>query len=207
MSMNKIVSFVFVLLLSLQLFAQQVHEEVISTGDTLIFSCSADTATLTCTGLIRSSDVVIPSVVEHDGQQYTVTALGVCCFNHAVAMSHLTIPNTVRTIKLAALGGLMKIGTVKIPDSVRYIAELAFGDVPNVEYHGNASGAPWGAWYINAYKERSYSDRVIVHDVREEVPFLRDGHWHFALMTAGFCLLMRWLYVKYHNRCKTVKSI
>ena len=36
-----------------------------------------------------------------------------------------------------------------ISDSVRYIEENAFKDIPHIEYHGSASGAPWGAKSMN----------------------------------------------------------
>ena len=99
-------------------------------------------------------DVVIPSTVTNEGQEYTVTAIGANAFNGCTALTAITLPNTVKTIGAYAfqnvgnnadveevaiwLGtGLTTIGerafnncdkmkNITIPASVTYIESSAF---------------------------------------------------------------------------------
>ena len=70
-------------------------------------------------------------------------------------VAHLSIKEGTRTIVSDACAGLSKTEIV-IPDSVVEIGKNAFKDVPNIIYHGKASGAPWGAKCVNGCIEGDY---------------------------------------------------
>ena len=68
----------------------------------------------------------------------------------------VTIPSSVRTIDNNAFADCWPLMTVTIPDSVEFIGENAFLNVNNIVYHGNATGAPWGAKSMNGYIKGGY---------------------------------------------------
>ena len=122
---------------------------------------------------IRYSDtLVIPSTVEHDGTNWTVTALSDSAFYSHNEIESVVIPPTVTTIGKLALASTNIIELV-VPDGVDTIGTKAFGLVKNVIYHGTALGAPWGALTANAYEEEGlfYSDntRTYVTGCRPDV--------------------------------------
>lgn len=65
----------------------------------------------------------------------------------------IIIPNSVTFISHGAFDNsgqyTKNIKNIIIPDSVTRIDEYAFRDIPHIEYHGSASGAPWGAKSMN----------------------------------------------------------
>ena len=64
----------------------------------------------------------------------------------------IIIPNSVKIIKRNAFSGyrqLENLKTIIIPDSVTEIGSGAFYNIQHIEYHGSASGAPWGAKSMN----------------------------------------------------------
>ena len=61
----------------------------------------------------------------------------------------ITIPEGVKSISDEALAERERVLSVIIPQSVVEIGENAFADISNIEYHGTATGAPWGAKKIN----------------------------------------------------------
>ena len=63
-------------------------------------------------------------------------------------ITHLTIKEGTRTIVSRACAWLNG-AVIDIPDSVVAIGKDAFKDVPLINYHGTALGAPWGAKCVN----------------------------------------------------------
>ena len=79
-----------------------------------------------------SPDLVLPGSVEHGGESYAVAEVEAEAFrNHT------------------------EIETVTVPDGITAIGSRAFSLVPNVIYHGPATGSPWGALTVNGYEEDS----------------------------------------------------
>ena len=106
-----------------------------------------------------SDTLVIPATVEHDGTAYTVTALADSAFYSHAEVKSVSIPATVTSIGRLALAST-SIYDLNVHDNVETIEPNAFRLIKNVEYHGNASGSPWGALTVNAYVEDSlyYTD-------------------------------------------------
>ena len=106
-----------------------------------------------------SDTLAIPASVEHDGIAYTVTALADSAFYSHSEVRSVSIPATVTSIGRLALAST-SIYDLNVHDNVETIEPNAFRLIKNVEYHGNASGSPWGALTVNAYVEDSlyYTD-------------------------------------------------
>ena len=60
----------------------------------------------------------------------------------------MLFPDSVKEIGENAFAGCTALN-LTIPDSVKLIEYNAFKNVPHIEYHGTATGAPWGAKAIN----------------------------------------------------------
>ncbi len=142
------------------------------------------------TPYIRYSDTLeIPSTVEHEGVQYTVTALADSAF-----YSHNEIKSAVIPISVTAIGRMALAGSgiveLAVHDGVATIGANAFSLVKNVVYHGTAIGAPWGALAVNAYEEEGlfYSDST-----RTRVTGCRQGVTQ-ALLPASVCTIGRYAF-------------
>jgi RNA polymerase sigma factor (sigma-70 family) len=103
--------------------------------------------------------LIIPTIVEHDGTTYTVTALADSAFYSHGEVRSIAVPATVTTIGRLALAST-SINDLIVYDNVEVIGPNAFNLIKNVVYHGNAVGSPWGALTVNAYVEDSlyYTD-------------------------------------------------
>ena len=103
--------------------------------------------------------LVIPASVEHDGTAYTVIALADSAFYNHGEVKSASIPATVTSIGRLALAST-SINDLIVHDNVETIETNAFRLIKNVEYHGSATGSPWGALTVNAYVEDSlyYTD-------------------------------------------------
>ena len=77
-----------------------------------------------------------------------ITEIKQSTFAGCTNLTNVSIPNTVNTIGNGAFSNSTNLD-VKIPDTVTTIDTFAFKDVKHIEYHGTASGSPWGAKSIN----------------------------------------------------------
>ena len=142
----------------------------VETGNTVYDSrnnCNAIIKTATNTLILGCKNTSIPS---------DVTSIGDAAFYWCSGLTTITIPNGVTSIGRFAFQGcsgltsvtlsnsLTNIGdyafydcsvltSVTIPDGVTTIGDAAFADILNIEYHGTATGSPWGAKCVNAYVE------------------------------------------------------
>ncbi len=73
-------------------------------------------------------DIVVPSSVSYDNEQYTVTAIGDEAFRSCYEMTSITIPNSVTTIGDFAFGGCRDLASITIPNTITSIGAYAFHD-------------------------------------------------------------------------------
>ena len=75
-----------------------------------------------------NGDVVIPETVTSEGAGYPVTAIAMNAFNGSIGLTHVTIPNTIKSIGYCAFWDCMGLTTVTIPESVTSIGDYAFAN-------------------------------------------------------------------------------
>ena len=73
-----------------------------------------------------SGDVVIPSSVKYNEQNYDVTSIGEYAFRGCSGITSVVIPNSVTTIGEYAFRGCSSLTSITIPNSVTSIGEYAF---------------------------------------------------------------------------------
>lgn len=70
--------------------------------------------------------LIIPSTVNHNGNNYSVTSIGENAFNLCYELTSVEIPNSVTTIGSYAFWGCMGISSITIGNSINYIGGHAF---------------------------------------------------------------------------------
>ena len=68
-----------------------------------------------------SKDVTIPTSVNYNGDEYSVTTIGNSAFNYCSGLTSIEIPNSVTTIGEKAFWGCSKLTSIVIPNSVTTI--------------------------------------------------------------------------------------
>lgn len=130
-------------------------------------------------GLIQKNgqvldSLIIPSSVDtikqyafiaNQGLKYvsisdSVKHIGKDAFSKCDNLASVSMGRLVRSIEANAFANCVRLLPLTVPDTVSTIANNAFANVPHVFYHGNATGAPWGAISMNGYYEDSlyYTD-------------------------------------------------
>ena len=94
----------------------------------------------------------LTSVTIPDG----VTFIGENAFSGCSSLTSVTIPNSVTWICENAFSGCSSLTSVTIPDGVTSIGGLAFLGVRHIEYHGTATGSPWGAYSMNGVTDGDF---------------------------------------------------
>ena len=72
------------------------------------------------------TSVSIPSIVQYNSQQYTVTSIGYEAFRYCRSLTSVTIPNSVTSIGNDAFQYCSSLTSITIPNSVTSIGESAF---------------------------------------------------------------------------------
>ena len=78
-----------------------------------------------------------------------VTRIERSVFYNCSSLTSITIPNSVTEIDESAFSNCIGVTSITVPDSVTKIGYNAFLNVQHIEYHGTATGAPWGAKSMN----------------------------------------------------------
>ena len=86
----------------------------------------------------------------------SVTSIEETAFVRCTGITEIRIPDSVTSIGRSAFSLCSSIARIKIPTSVTSIGTSAFYCVPNIEYHGSATGSPWDARCVNGYVEGGF---------------------------------------------------
>lgn len=98
-----------------------------------------------------SGDVVIPSLVDYDGKNYAVTAIGGYAFHRCSEVTSISIPYSVTSIEFGAFDGCEGLTAMEIPNSVTEIGANAFGGCIGL----TAITIPWSVRIIGTYGKGS----------------------------------------------------
>lgn len=80
-----------------------------------------------------------------------VTSIGSNAFSGCSSLTTINLPSTLTSISGNAFNGCSLLEPLTIPSSVATIGFNAFYGVKMIFYTGSATGAPWGASYINGF--------------------------------------------------------
>ena len=90
------------------------------------FDDENNTARVACFNSVVG-DITIPSLIEYNNKQYSVTSIGDKAFFRCLGLTFITIPNSVKCIGKNAFWGCSNLTSITIPNSVTSIGEGAFG--------------------------------------------------------------------------------
>lgn len=122
-----------------------------TSGQTLYFNIS-DSANryvvVTCpdqNGNYVSGDLVVPSTVPHDGQTWTVRAVGHAAFLNCTALTSCVLPETVVSIgRYNAFGQCHNMTSITLPTSLLSVGQYAFYGCDGLEeVHYNGTAEQW----------------------------------------------------------------
>lgn len=85
-----------------------------------------------------------------------VVSIGNSVFYYCTNMTNISIPNSVNSIGSFAFEKCTGMASISIPDGVTSINSYAFYHVRHIEYHGNATGSPWGAISMNGVVDDNF---------------------------------------------------
>ena len=71
-------------------------------------------------------DVVIPSTVTHDKNEYKVVGIGNCCFQNCDSLLSITLPETIEYIGTMSFYDCRRLSEIDFPKSLKNINEGAF---------------------------------------------------------------------------------
>ena len=122
--------------------------------DDEIWYTSTDGNIVTPQAIDFGTGVTVVSNTYEDGKGViklsgNVTFIGKSAFANCTGLTSVVIPDSVTTIGNQAFDNCSGLTSVTIPNSVTSIGADAFKNVAHIEYHGTATGSPWGAQSIN----------------------------------------------------------
>lgn len=125
-----------------------IPASVASIGKMNLYNCYALTEIIV--------DAANASYSSADGVLFNKDKTTLIRFPSGILSDEYTIPATVTTVEEIAFAGCYWLTTVVVPNTVETIGEYAFSAVSNVIYSGPATGAPWGAFYMNGYVDKPF---------------------------------------------------
>ena len=125
-----------------------IPASVASIGNMNLYNCYALTEIIV--------DAANASYSSADGVLFNKDKTTLIRFPSGILSDEYTIPATVTTVEEIAFADCYWLTTVVVPNTVETIGEYAFSAVSNVIYSGPATGAPWGAFYMNGYVDKPF---------------------------------------------------
>lgn len=108
------------------------------------------TAEVTRSSSGYAGDVVIPSTINYDNADYSVTSIGEDAFGMNYNLTSVTIPNSVTNIKQYAFKRCLKLAYVTIGDGVTSIGNEAFAncdELTSIAIPNSVTSIENGAFY------------------------------------------------------------
>ena len=81
----------------------------------------------------------------------SMTRITYSCFSGCTNLQSITIPNSITSIEAYAFSSCKNLAGITIPSTVTTIESDAFYGITFINYNGTATGAPWGARFVNGY--------------------------------------------------------
>ena len=138
-----------------------IGDSVTSIGDNTFYGCSSLTTVTLGNSITSIGNSAFEECVSLDSVCLgnSLISIGAKAFNKCYSLHRITLPNTLTSIGRQAFDtqwpfinidyNHFGLDNVSIPNSVTSIGSAAFNQVRHIEYHGNASGSPWGALSMN----------------------------------------------------------
>ena len=101
-------------------------------------------------GVELTGELVIPETVMHNGETYTVTAIGDYAFSNCSGLTSVVIPNTVTCLNQYAFSDCTGLTSIEVPDSVTNIGHMAFCGcfgITSVSLGNSVSSIEWQAFW------------------------------------------------------------
>lgn len=83
----------------------------------------------------------------------SVTTISDYAFMNCYNLQSINLPTTIKSIGKEAFGDCIGLVSVYVPNTIPRIGEDAFKHAGNIEYYGQISAAPWGAYCLNGYSD------------------------------------------------------
>ena len=124
--MKRFTLFLFSLILSVVFSTSASAYDVEINGIYYKLIPKAKTAEVTYGEDQYSGEVVIPSSITVEGQEYPVASIGSSAFQNCSSLASVTIGNSVTSIDSYAFSSCISLTSVSIPNSVTSIGNVAF---------------------------------------------------------------------------------
>ena len=138
-----------------------IGDSVTSIGNSTFYGCSSLTTVTLGNSITSIANSAFEECVSLDSVCLgnSLISIGNKAFYRCYSLHHITLPNTLTSIGSQAFDTRwygtsidydhLGLDNVFIPNSVTSIGNAAFRQARHIEYHGNASGAPWNALSMN----------------------------------------------------------
>ena len=119
-----------------------------------------------------SGDIVIPSTIEYEGIEYSVTSIGANVFNNCSYLTSISIPNNVTSIGYYAFWGCEALTSVHITDLVAW-CNISFDEFSNPLFYAHHL-------YLN---DKEIKDLIIPISVTSIRDYVFSGCSNFTSIT------------------------
>lgn len=118
---------------NIKIYAQYYDFQEDNEGTTIYYSVNGTNATVVSGDEKYEHNVVIPTVVSHEGINYSVVKIGSFAFNECRNLTNIILPISLVSIGEYAFSKCTSLKTITIPNLVKEIGSKAFGDCSSLE--------------------------------------------------------------------------